>query len=140
MAGYSKRALVEKLGLKKGFKAFIFNAPQNYLELLSPLPENVLFLTRLKPPLDFIHYFSNRRQKYLKDITRLKKALAPDGMMWVSWPKLSSEVQSDLTEKDVREIALKAGLVDIKVCAVDELWSGLKLVVPLKERSKKEKA
>jgi hypothetical protein len=139
MAGYSPKSLIEKLGLKQGFKAFVLNAPENYFRLLGHLPKNVIFFTQLKSSLDFIHYFSNSRQKYLKDITRLKKVLAPRGMIWVSWPKLSSGVQSDLTEKDVREIALREGLVDIKVCAVDAIWSGLKFVVPVKLRSKKEK-
>jgi len=139
MAGYSPKILVEKLGLKEGFKAFALDAPKDYFELLGPLPENILFLTKLKPSIDFIHYFSNNREKYLKDIPRLKKALAPEGMIWVSWPKLSSGVQSDLTEKDIREIALKEGLVDIKICAVDEIWSGLKFVIPIKSRPKKEK-
>jgi hypothetical protein len=139
MAGYSSKSLIKKLGLKEGFKAFALNPPKNYFGLLGPLPENVVFFTQLKSPLDFIHYFSDSRQKYLKDISRLKKVLAPQGMIRVSWPKLSSGVQRDLTEKDVREIALKEGLVDIKVCAVDEIWSGLKFVVPVKLRSKKEK-
>jgi hypothetical protein len=139
MAGYSQKSLVKKLGLKAGFKAFVFNAPEDYFSLLGLLPENVLFLTKLKPSLDFIHYFSRSRQKYFTDISRLKKAFAPQGMIWVFWPKLSSGVQSDLTEKDTREIALREGLVDIKVCAVDEIWSGLKFVVPVKLRLKKEK-
>jgi len=104
MAGYSPKSLIEKLGLKQGFKTSALNVPENYFRLLGPPPKNVVFFTQLKSSLDFILYFSDSRQKYLKDIPRLKKVLAPQGMIWVSWPKLSSGMHSGLTEKDVREI------------------------------------
>jgi len=106
MAGYSPKSLIEKLGLKEGFKALALNAPKNYFRLLGPLPENLVFFTQLKSSLDFIHYFSNGPQNYLKDVSHLKKALAFEGIIWISWPKLSSGIQSDLTEKDIREIGL----------------------------------
>ena len=140
MAGYSKRTLVEKLGIQRDFNALVLNPPPLYFNLLGTLPPRTTFLTQLKPALDFIHYFSTDRHQYQKDLLQLRKAMAPHGMLWVSWPKRSSGIQCDLTERDVRVIALKEKLVDIKVCAVDDTWSGLKLVIPVKLRPKKKKA
>jgi hypothetical protein len=140
MAGYSKRTLVEKLGIQHGFNALVLNPPSHYFILLGTLPPKVTFFTQLKPSLDFIHYFSTDRRQYQRDLPQMKKAIAPHGMIWISWPKQSSGIQSDLSEKDVRMIALREKLVDIKVCAVDDTWSGLKLVIPVKFRPEKKKA
>jgi hypothetical protein len=101
------------------------------------LPEALQWAIRPQGLLDFIHCFHKDRKEFEKPLPRLKKALAPDGMIWVSWPKTASKVATDVTEKVVRDYALKTGLVDIKVCAVDEVWSGLKFVIPVKDRKKK---
>ena len=139
MAGYSKRSLVEKLGIKEGFKITFVNPPERYLATLGTLPKGVESLgpaSAAKPggALDFIHYFSRTKQDVESKIARLKRRLVPSGMLWISWPKRSSRVETDLNENIVREIALKNGLVDVKVCAVDETWSGLKLVYRLRDR------
>jgi len=134
MAGYSGTPLIKKLGIKEGFRMAVFNPPEGYLKLLGKLPLGVEMTPSLKHPLDFIHYFAPNRADYEKSLPSLKKALALNGMIWVSWPKAASKVPTDVTEKVVRDFALKTGLVDIKVCAVDETWSGLKLVIPVKDR------
>lgn len=124
MAGYSKKPLVQKLGLKAGMRAHFFG-PQ-----YRP-PAGVLETT---PPWDFIHYFARDRSLLRKHLRSLKKYLTPAGMFWISWPKRSSGEETDLDEKIVRKLGLQAGLVDVKVCAVDEIWSGLKFVRRLKDR------
>ncbi len=134
LAGYSKRSLVDKLGIKAGYKILIVNPPANYDEVLGPLPEKVRRLKQTNSPIDFIQFFTTQRSELEKRFDDFKKALALDGMLWISWPKGSSKMKTDLNENVVREIALKNGLVDIKVCAVDEVWSGLKLVYRLKDR------
>ena len=132
--GYSKRSLVEKLGIKDGNKVAILNSPANYSVTLGPLPKNVVAVKKLQAETDFIHFFSKQRQDLESKFSSLKQSLAQDGILWVSWPKGASGVATDLTENIVREIGLKNGLVDIKVCAVDETWSGLKFVYRLKDR------
>jgi hypothetical protein len=134
LAGYSKRPLAEKLGIKAGIRMIILNPPPEYDETLGVLPEGVRTVRQLRGPLDFIHYFTSSRSELEKRITKFKQALDWNGAFWVSWPKVSSGVPTDLNENIVREIAVKNGLVDIKVCAVDEVWSGLKLVYRLKDR------
>lgn len=134
MAGYSGTPLIKKLGLKSGFQLIAINAPKNYFELLGKLPTGIKVVSILRSPLDFIHFFAQDRMKYERQLPKLKKALAQSGMIWVSWPKVSSKIPTDVTEKVVRDTALKNGLVDVKICAVDEIWSGLKLVIPLKDR------
>jgi hypothetical protein len=136
MAVYSKTPLLQKLGLKPGFKVCFINAPKGYAKSLGPLPPDAQVLATPKAPLDFIHGFFDSRDEYEKRLPGLKKVLAPAGMIWVSWPKAASEVPTDLTESGVRDFGLKTGLVDIKVCAVDEIWSGLKFVIPVKDRKK----
>ncbi len=139
MAGYSKRALVDKLGIREGFRISLIDAPPNYAATLGRLPRNVA-LAKLAPAtgaaseLDFIQVFTEARRQLETKLPLLKSRLSPQGMLWVSWPKGASKVQTDLNENIVREIALKNGLVDVKVCAVDEVWSGLKLVYRLKDR------
>lgn len=136
MAGYSGTPLLKKLGIKDGYRMAVLNAPKGYFKLLGKLPMGVQILSSSKGPLDFIHFFIKDRKEYEKRLGDLKQAIAPNGMIWVSWPKAASKVPTDGTEKVVRDYALKTGLVDIKVCAVDETWSGLKLVIPIKNRKK----
>src|SRR5271169_4455917 len=133
-AGYSKRSLVDKLGIKDGEKVAILSSPANYSATLGPLPKKVVAVKKLQAGIDFIHFFSKQRHELETKFASLKQALAQDGILWISWPKGASGVATDLTENIVREIGLRNGLVDIKVCAVDETWSGLKFVYRLKDR------
>ena len=134
MAGYSKRTLPEKLGIKEGARIALVGAPDGYAATLGALPPRVTLATRTAASLDLIQCFVTRRADLERRIGGLKRRLRPAGALWVSWPKGSSGVATDLNENVVREIALQNGLVDVKVCAVDEVWSGLKLVVRLKDR------
>ncbi|HJT23002.1 MAG TPA: DUF3052 domain-containing protein [bacterium] len=134
MAGYSGTPLLKKLGIKDGFRLAVLNAPPDYFKLLGPLPPGVQPLSSPKGPLDFIHFFTKDRRDYEKRLKDLKKSIVLTGMIWVSWPKRTSKIPTDVTEKVVRDYALKTGLVDIKVCAIDETWSGLKFVIPVKSR------
>ncbi len=134
MAGYSGTPLLKKLGIKEGFRMAVLNPPKDYFKLLGKLPMGVEIVPSPKDPMDFIHYFAQDRGEYEKKLPSLKKAITQNGMIWVSWPKAVSGMPTDLKEKVVRDFALKTGLVDIKVCAVDETWSGLKLVIPVKDR------
>lgn len=135
-AGYSGTPLVKKLGFKPRFKVKLVNEPDYYNELLDGLPEDVEFLTNAKSPKDLIHLFVHKKADIIKLLYSLKKELKQNGMIWVSWPKKSSGINTDVTEDDIRNIAIQNDLVDIKVCAIDETWSGLKLVIPLKSRNK----
>jgi hypothetical protein len=134
MAGYSKRSLVDKLGIKPGASVLILEAPNGYAKTLGPLPKDVTVAKAPKPGLDFIHLFVTKRAELERRFGALQKALAHAGMLWVSWPKKAAGVPTDVTEDVVREVALAKGLVDVKVCAVDDTWSGLKLVRRLKDR------
>jgi hypothetical protein len=136
MAGYSQTPLVKKLGIQPGARIFLIHEPGNYRALLGTLPEGLQWASRPQGPLDFIHCFHQDRKEFERELPKLKRALTPDGMIWVSWPKAASKVRTDVTEQVVRSCGLKNGLVDIKVCAVDETWSGLKFVIPVKERKK----
>jgi hypothetical protein len=131
-AGYSGTPLAKKLGIKEGFKISLCNQPEYYFDLFTDFPGNVKVINKSKT--DFIHYFVREEKQLAKDIKHLKNQIEQDGMIWISWPKKSSKVQTDITEDTVRNHALKNGLVDVKVCAVDEVWSGLKLVIPVKDR------
>ncbi len=133
-AGYSGTPLAKKLGIKEGSKVRLVNQPDYYFNLFTDLPEQVQFLTDKKSSKHIIHYFTKEKKELLKDITALRNEIFPDGMIWISWPKKASKIATDITEDVIREIALSNGLVDVKVCAVDETWSGLKLVVPVKDR------
>src|ERR1700722_15289596 len=136
MAGYSKTPLIQKLGIKPGFKVCFLNAPSDYAKSLGPLPPDVQTVAIPKAPMDFIQGFFKDKKSYEKSLLELKKTLAPSGMIWVCWFKIASKVPTDLTEMDVRQFGLRRGLVDIKVCAVDDIWSGLKFVIPVKNRRK----
>lgn len=136
MAGYSQRQLVDKLGIKSGYKILLINAPKDYDQTLGKLPDGTVQARSRKGPLDFIHFFTKDKLELDQNFPGLMKILDYKGMLWISWPKGSSKVETDLNDNVVREIGLKHGLVDVKVCAVDEVWSGLKFVYRLKDRSK----
>lgn len=136
MSGYSGTPLLKKLGIKPGHQVLVVNPPDSYLDWITPLPEEVVLKSKAgTTALDFIHLFATERKLFEKDLLRLRKSLKPNGMIWISWPKKASKVVTDMNEDVIRNFALKNGLVDIKVCAVDEVWSGLKLVIPLKDRA-----
>jgi hypothetical protein len=134
MAGYSDKAVAQKLGIKPGFCIFVDGAPSAYRAMVGPLPADVEIKAAAQPSLDMVHLFATRAAGLAAKLRRYRKKIAPDGMIWVSWPKKSSGVASDLTDIVVRDTALPLGLVDVKVCAVDETWSGLKFVIPRDQR------
>jgi hypothetical protein len=130
MAGYSGTPLVKKLGIKSGTVILTLGAPEDYRDWLDPLPENVSFVAKSpKSGCDVVHQFAVSRAAFERDLPKARKSLAPDGALWVSWIKKSAKIPTDLTEDVIRTVALKTDLVDVKVCAVTEIWSGLKLVV-----------
>ncbi len=116
----------------------IRNAPANYLRLVSPRPNNVTISRSITKGIDIWHLFTKTAAELKAQLPKLIKAIQPNGMIWVSWPKKSSGVASDLLENDIRRAALSLGLVDVKVCAVDEVWSGLKLVIRKENRKAKD--
>ena len=132
-AGYSGTPLAKKLGIKQGSKISLFNQPDYYLTLFTDFPADV-HIIKNKSKVDFVHYFVKEEKQLQKDIGKLKNGIEQNGMIWISWPKKASKVSTDITEDLIRNLALSNGLVDIKVCAVDEIWSGLKLVIPVKDR------
>lgn len=134
MAGYSQTPLLKKLGIKPGTSLLIQNAPADYFDWISPLPEEVSVKPSSGKQLDFIHAFVKDQKEFKRLFEENKKKLRKDGMMWISWPKKSSGVSTDLDENFIRDFGLTAGLVDVKVCAVNETWSGLKFVYRLKDR------
>ncbi len=134
MAGYSGTPLSKKLGIKPGMIIHVVNAPGNYVGLVDPLPEKAVISSNAEDDLDMVHVFTNSRSELLAVLKAFQRKIKQDGMIWVSWPKKSSGVPSEVTEKTIRELALPLGLVDIKVCAVDEIWSGLKLVIRKENR------
>lgn len=129
MAGYSPTPLGKKLGIKTDYRVCTKNAPETYCELVSPLPEGVSISSRSRSNVDLCHFFTKSRRELESQLPRLMKIIRQDGMIWVSWPKKASKVPTDVTEDVIRAVALPLGLVDIKVCAVDDVWSGLKLVI-----------
>ena len=133
-SAYSKTPLAKKLGIKSGFKVKLINAPVHYFDLFEDLPKDLLINTKTKHGKNFIHFFVKDVQEFTTRLPSLIGELDPNGMIWVSWPKKSSGVVTDMGEQMIRDFALANGLVDIKVCAIDEVWSGLKLVIPLKDR------
>jgi hypothetical protein len=134
MAGYSGRPLVDKLGIKPGTRIAILNAPRGYRATLGHLPAGVVVASAARGTFPLIQFFSVSRSVLESRFPALVRALEPAGALWISWPKQASGVPTDLTEDVVRAIALPTGLVDVKVAAVDDVWSGLKLVRRLKNR------
>ena len=137
MAGYSGTPLPRKLGVKPNQRIALINAPNHFSKLLGPLPENTTIVGKLTPPLDLIVLFTDREQMLGKQFAILAAKLSPSGMFWVAWPKKSSGVATDLVFEKVQRIGLDCGLVDVKICAVDDVWSGLKFVIRLKDRSRR---
>lgn len=134
MAGYSEKPLAQKLGIKPGMRLVILNAPAGYAATLGELPDAVEQLTELSEQFDFIHFFTTERAHLEQEFPSLKNSLLQTGMLWISWPKKAAKMPTDLDENIIREIGLGNGLVDVKVAAVDERWSGLKFVYRLKDR------
>jgi hypothetical protein len=134
-AGYSDKPLVEKLGIKPRAKVLIASAPRGYRKTLGMLPSGVRPVASGSGPFDFIQLFARSAANLTRAFPKMKRALSQSGMLWVSWPKRTSTLGTDLNENIVRDAGLALGLVDVKVCAVDETWSGLKFVFRLKDRS-----
>jgi hypothetical protein len=134
MAGYSKRTLIDKLGIKSGHKLILIGAPAGYNQTLGVLPQDVTQAKALRGEFDVIHYFTTSRTDFERKFPALKEHLHKQGMLWISWPKGASKLKTDLNENIIREIGLANGLVDVKVAAIDDDWSGLKFVYRLKDR------
>lgn len=128
-AGYSNTPLARKLGIKAGSLVCTNAAPQEYGTWIEPLPEGVRLAARFSANADIVHLFVSRRARLSSQLQRCRERLRPDAAVWVSWPKKASRVPSEVTEDTIRTVALPLGFVDIKVCAVSDVWSGLKLVV-----------
>lgn len=128
-SGYSGTPLAKKLGISEGTHILVIDAPEHYGHLLEPTPPNVVFEKRLSGATDIVHLFCTRKSALKKALPALRKSLRSDAALWVSWPKKTSNVPTDITGNTVRELALPLGFVDIKICAVNEIWSALKLVV-----------
>ncbi len=134
MAGYSGTPLARKLGIDKPMIVYTVGAPSEYREWLGELTPGVHLRTSPPRPLTAAHVFVTRKEELRKRLTTLRKSIDPAGFVWVSWPKKTAKVQTDVTEDTIRELALPQGWVDVKVCAVSDVWSGLKLVVRRSER------
>jgi hypothetical protein len=134
LSGYSGTPLAKKLGIKNGFHVVLVNVPEHYFDLFIDLPIDLHFEDKEDEKNDFIHFFTKNKEEFVALLPRLKDRIKPNGMIWVSWPKKTSKVPTNITEDIIRNFALQIGLVDIKVCAVDDIWSGLKLVIPVKDR------
>lgn len=134
-AGYSGTPLAAKLGIKEGVRVHLIGAPKEYRALLEPLPEKVQFSSRASDA-NVIHLFTRRRAELATRLPVILKTMKADAAVWVSWPKKASGVATDVTEDVIRALALPIGLVDIKVCAVDAIWSGLKLMIRKELRKK----
>jgi hypothetical protein len=134
ISGDSGTSLASKLGFKEGFKVKLVNQPDYYFELFTDLPKHLEFIELEKVKKDLICYFTTDAVELQKDIKKLKKEIFEDGAIWVSWPKKTSKSPTDVSENLIRDLALKNGLVDVKVCTVDQTWSGLKLVIPVMNR------
>jgi len=136
MAGYSGTPLVKKLGIKEGFHIAFVNAPKNFASELD-LPPNVRTSVSSRALLDFVLLFVKSEKELKQKFVHLAAQLKPNGMLWVAWPKKSAGVPTDLSFNNVQTIGLDAGLVDVKICAVDEIWSGLKFVIRVRDRAKR---
>jgi hypothetical protein len=128
-SGYSGTPLPQKLGFKPGMRAVFTDAPAGFTGVLGELPDGVVLKQSLRGRADLVVCFVTRRARLRQRVAVLRTAIAPDGMAWIAWPKRASGVATDITEDVIRDVALPTGLVDVKVCAIDETWSGLKLVI-----------
>lgn len=133
-AGYSSTQTAKKLGIKKGYVIRLINEPEYYFQLFTDLPDNIRVAKTKRGSKHIIHFFTKSAGELVKKLPLLRDEIEQNGTIWVSWPKKISKVHTDVTEDTIRNYALEIGLVDVKVCAVDEVWSGLKLVVPMKDR------
>lgn len=131
---YSATPLAKKLGLKEGFIIRLHNEPGYYRSLFTDWPTEVIIEKSKAKKKDFIHFFTKSAEELHQQLPLLKEEIVDNGIIWISWPKKASKVPTDITEDVIRNLALAIGLVDIKVCAIDEVWSGLKLVIPVKDR------
>jgi hypothetical protein len=134
MAGYSGTPLSKKLGLTDGLVVYLYNYPEKYFDWLDPLPQNIVVKNKLSGDFDFIHLFVTEARRFQTEFVKSSKHLKKTGMLWVSWPKKSAKIATDLDENVIRDFGLQEGLVDVKVCAVDDVWSGLKFMYRLKDR------
>ena len=139
MAGYSSTPLAKKLGIRERSRIALVNAPKDFQSQLRELPEKVEFVPRVTNSLDVILCFVLSERTLYKNFAKLAEKLVTNGMIWIAWPKKSSGVATDLTFERVQRIGLNAGLVDVKICAIDETWSGLKFVYRLKDRANRKK-
>jgi hypothetical protein len=133
-SGYSGTPTAKKLGIKAGVTVIVVNTPGDYARLLGGVPEGVGLRSSLRGKADIVHLFVTSEADLVKRIDAMRRAIEPDGAIWVSWPKRASKVPTDLTEDVIRRVALGNRLVDVKVCAIDDTWSGLKLVIPVAHR------
>jgi len=134
VTGYSGTPLAKKLGIKPHGRVHVVSPPSNYRSLLAPLPADVKFVRRLDRTVDVLHVFTTSEGELRAFLQTAIRKVRADAAVWVSWPKKASKVPTDITEDTIRAVALPLGLVDIKVCAVDEVWAGLKLVVRKEHR------
>jgi len=135
VTGYSGTPLAKKLGIKTGFTLAVVNPPREYRQLVDPMPDGVTIHSAVTNSTDMVHLFCTQRTDLTSALSQTIALLRPDAAVWVSWPKKASKVPTDITEDTIREVALPLGLVDVKVCAVDEIWSGLKLVIRKENRA-----
>lgn len=138
MAGYSSTPLAKKLGIKEGSRIALVNAPKDFQSELGELPDRVEFVKRPTKSLDIVLFFVVSERALARDFAKLAEKLTTNGMIWIAWPKKSSGVTTDLSFERVQRIGLDAGLVDVKICAIDETWSGLKFVYRLKDRASRK--
>jgi hypothetical protein len=134
MAGYSETPLAKKLGIKAAGRVLLISAPAGFAKALEGLPDGATVTTRPGREHDVIVLFSKDLKSFIKAFETVRARLHQDGGLWIAWPKKSSGIKTDLTENAIRDLALATGLVDNKVCAIDDTWSGLRLVVRLKDR------
>jgi hypothetical protein len=133
-AGYSGTPLAKKLGIKENAAVIVANAPENYGELLAPLPAGATIFEKPVKNADIVHFFTNSRDELARGLAKYKALIKQDGSIWVSWYKKAAKLATEITEDTIREVAFPLGLVDVKVCAVDDKWSGLKLVIRRENR------
>ncbi|HLE32658.1 MAG TPA: DUF3052 domain-containing protein [Bacteroidota bacterium] len=133
-SGYSGTPLAKKLGIKSNTRLRLVNQPDHYYDLFTDMPPDIRLVKGVKTKKDLIHYFTTNASQLGKDMRGLREEIEENGAIWISWPKKSANVKTDLNENVVRDIALRNRLVDVKVCSIDEVWSGLKLVIRVKDR------